>query len=148
METSATASEVISFAEKLEGNSSMFYQELAKKYVEGRDMFLSFAKESIDNKTLVSRTYQETITDAIEACFSFRGLNLNNYSSRTALEKDASYSDALRVAIELEEKACSFWMDATEHSKSLLATIPRVFRKVAERRSNRISKMNAVLESL
>lgn len=146
-EPNATASAIISFVERLEDDSSRFYEELAEKYAEGKETFLSFSKESRKNKVLVIRTYQETITDALEACF-IKGLNLSDYLAETTVTEDMSYSDALKVAIELEEKASKFYSDAAEQTKSLLATIPRAFRKVAERRNNRKLKLKSLLESL
>jgi len=129
-----TASAIISFTERLEDRSSAFYEELADRWVEGKETFLAYAKESKKNKTQVVRTYQETITDALEACFSFEGLDLRDYEVETALAKDASYVEALGVAIELEERACAFYLDVAERSESLLATIPRAFRRVAKKR--------------
>jgi rubrerythrin len=147
-EPNVTASSVISFTEKLEDDSSKFYEQLAELYTENKEIFLAFSKESRKNKVFVTRTYQETITDALEACFAFKGLNLNDYTVKTTLTEDTSYSDALEMAIEFEEKASKFYLDAAERSKSLLATIPRAFRKVAERRSNRKLKLKSLLESL
>jgi rubrerythrin len=141
-----TCSAIISFAEKLESNSSKFYEELAEKYEENKEIFLAFAKEGRKNKVLVTRTYQETITDALEACFI--QIDLSNYLAETTLKEDMSYLDALKMAIELEEKASKFYFDAAEQSKSLLATIPRAFRKVAERRNNRQPKLESLVESL
>lgn len=138
-----TCSAIISFAEKLEDNSSKFYEELAKKYTEGKETFLAFAKESRMNKVLVTRTYQETITDAIEACFI--QINLSEYLAETTLKEGMSYHDALKKALELEEKASKFYLDAAERSKSLLATIPRAFRKVAERRNDHKLKLKSLL---
>jgi hypothetical protein len=48
-----TASAIISFAEKLEDDSSKFYKQLTEKYVENKELFLSFAEESRKNKVLV-----------------------------------------------------------------------------------------------
>jgi len=141
-----TCSAIISFAEKLEDNSSKFYEELAEKYEENKEIFLAFAKEGRKNKVLVTRTYQETITDALEACFI--QIDLSNYLAETTLKEDMSYLDALKMAIELEEKASKFYFSAAEQSKSLLATIPRAFRKVAERRNNRKPKLKSLVESL
>ena len=146
-EPNVTASAIISFAEKLEDDSSKFYKQLAEKYMENKELFLSFAEEGRKNKLLVTRTYQETITDALEACF-IKGINLNDYIVDTTLAEDANYSTALKMAIELEEKAGKFYLDTAERSESLLATIPRAFRKVAERRNNRKLKLKSLLESL
>ena len=141
-----TCSAIISFAEKLESNSSKFYEELAEKSAENKETFLAFAKESRKNKVLVTRTYQETITDALEACFI--QIDLSNYLTETTFREAMTYLDALKMAIELEEKASKFYFDAAEQSKSLLATIPMAFRKVAEKRNNRKPKLKSLVENL
>lgn len=141
-----TASAIISFSEKLEDESSRFYTELAKRFEHNKELFTGFAQESQKNKVLVKRTYQETITDALEACFSFKGMNLTSYSAQTNLDENVTYSDALKAAVQLEEKAFRFYSDAAECGKSLLATIPRAFKKVAETRSKRREKIASLLE--
>lgn len=145
MERNVTASDIIRFAEELEENSSKFYEILAERYPESKEIFLSFSKESKKNKMLIIRTYEETISDALEACF-IKGLNLSNYHTEIKLEESMSYLDALNVAVKLEEKACKFYLDAAEKSKLLLATIPMAFKKVAERRNTRRVKLKALLE--
>lgn len=145
-EPNVTASAIISFAEKLEDDSSSFYKKLAEKFTESERVFLSFAEESKKNKVLVTRTYRETITDALEACFSFEGLDLGDYVVRTILAEDTSDSDALGIAIELEDKASKFYFDVAELSKSLLATIPGAFRKVAERRNSRKQVLRSLFD--
>ena len=145
-EPNVTASIIISFSEKLEEDSSRFYEELAERYEETKGVFLSFAKESQMNKVLVTRTYQETISDALEACFSFKGLSLDNYKVKTTLTKDTSRIDALKMAVELEKRACAFYLDAAERSRSLLATIPTALKKIAERRNARKLKLESLLE--
>ncbi|MDY6876632.1 MAG: hypothetical protein SWK90_10600 [Chloroflexota bacterium] len=133
-----TASAIISFSEHLEDRSSAFYEELAQRFTESREQLLVFAKESKKNKRQVVRTYQETITDALEACFSFEGLDLGDYEVETTLLEDTSYADAMEMAIALEEKACKFYLDIAEQSESLLATIPMVFKRVAKKRNKRL----------
>ena len=66
-----TASEVISFVRKLESDSAKFYDTLSQKYVQGSDVFLSFAKENGKNIVQIERSYYGVITDAIEGCFAF-----------------------------------------------------------------------------
>jgi len=140
-----TASAIISFTEKLEDSSSAFYEGLAERWVESKETFLAFVKESRKNKTLVVRTYRETISDALETGFSFEGLDLRDYMLETTLPEDANYSETLRIAIELEEKACKFYLDVAERSQSLLATIPRAFRRVAKGRSKRKLELQSLL---
>jgi len=142
-ESNVTASAIISFAEKLEDDSSKFYKQLAEKYMENKELFLSFAEECRKNKVLVIRTYQETITDALEACF-IKSVNLDEYIVETTLTKDANYPIALKMAIELEEKASKFYLNVAKRSESLLATISVAFKKVGEIRSERKLKLNVI----
>jgi rubrerythrin len=141
-----TASAIINFAEKLEDDSSNFYEKLAERFAESRTVFLSFVEESKKNKVLVTRTYRETITDALEACFSFEDFSLNIYAVKANLTKETSYTEALRMAIKLEENVSKFYLDAAEFSKCLLATIPSAFRKVAERRNCRKQLLKSLLD--
>ena len=143
-----TASAIISFAEKLEDSSSTFYEELAERWAESKEKFLIFAKEGRKNKTLVVRTYRETVSDALETGFSFEGLDLRHYAVETTLAEDAGYSEALGIAIELEEKACKFYLDVAERSESLLATIPRAFKRAAKIRGKRKLELQSLLKSV
>ena len=145
-EPNVTASAIITFAEKLEDATSEFYRKMAGRYTDNKEKFLGFAKESEKNKVQVIRTYQETISDALEACFSFEGLNLSDYVVETKLTEDMSYIDALKTAIELEEKASRFYSNVAELSKSLLATIPRILRKVAQKRNSRKLTLRSLLD--
>jgi rubrerythrin len=133
----ATASTVIDFAGKLEEDSSRFYEKLAAKFAENKEQFLFFVEESKKNKILILRTYQETITDALEACFCFKGLNLEDYVVSTTLGRDMSLSAALKLAIDNEQRAVQFYFTIANLSKGLLATIPMALKRVAERRKNR-----------
>jgi rubrerythrin len=140
-EETITASSIITFTQKTEDSTSEFYTLMAEKFPANKEMFLNFVKEGKKNKTLITRTYQETISDALEACFSFNNLDLNTYAIDIILNEDTSYSEALKKAIENEEKVISFYLIVAEQSKDLLATIPRAFKKVAEKRNNRKNKL-------
>ena len=141
----ATASAIISLVERLEDNATDFYQKLAQKYPKNKETFLAYAEESKKNKVLVVRTYRETITDALEACFSFEGLNQKDYETKASLDENAGFSEALKMAIELEDKASKFYIKVADLSKNLLATIPTAFRKVAQRRDNRKQALISLL---
>ena len=141
-----TASEAISFARELESESAKFYGNLAQKYADGEEEFLSFAKENDKNITLVQRTYYGVITDAIEGCFSFKGVDTDDYSIETKLPEGASYAEALSIAVALEEVIVKFYMDAAKISKSLMADIPRVFERIAKKRNERILKLKSLFK--
>jgi len=140
-----TTATIINFSERLEESSAKFYEALAERLAEHSDTFLAWAKESRKNKVLITRTYQETITDALEACYCFEGLNLGDYSFEAGLAPDASLAGALQKAIALEEKAQRFYLDVAERSQALLATIPRAFRRVAETRGKRKAELQAMV---
>ena len=142
-----TASMVITFAGNLEDSTASFYEDLAELHEEQGQMYLGFAKDSRKAKVLVVRTYQETITDALEACFCFEGMSLENYNADSLLPAGISPSDALRRAIVLEDTAIGFYTEAAERSASYLATIPGAFRRAAKTRSRRKLKLEALLES-
>ena len=138
-----TASSGISFAKGLEEQSAKFYQELAKRYTEGEDTFLSFAKENGKNVVQTERAYYGVITDAIEGCFAF-DIESDEYAIETTLAENASYSDALGKAIEIEEKIVKFYSDAAEQSKALMADVPRAFVLIARKRGGRVAKLRSL----
>lgn len=139
-----TASEVISFAKRLEEVSAKFYEDLSQRYAKDEDVFLSFVKENRRNVVQIERAYYEVITDAIEGCFSFK-INPNEYTLKTELAENARYSDALNKAVEMEENIIKFYSEAAEQSKSLLADVPRAFTMVAKKRGDRSSKLKLLL---
>ena len=139
-----TASAIIKFAQDLEERSMRFYEELARRFGKHEETYRVFAKDSKRNGVLITRTYQETITDALEACFGFEGLDLADYHVNRVLAEDISYSEALQAAINLEEAATSFYVDAADRSESLLATIPGAFRRVAKKRGKRKVKLQVL----
>ncbi len=140
-----TTSTIINFSDRLEEASAKFYEALAERLAEHQDTFLAWAKESRKNKVLITRTYQETITDALEACYCFEGLHLGDYSFGVGLAPDTSQAEALHKAIALEEKAQKFYLDVAERSQALLATIPRAFRRVAETRGKRKMELQTMM---
>lgn len=140
-----TASETVSFARELETESAKFYENLAQKYAPGKEIFLSFAKENNKNIVQTERAYFGVISDAIEGCFSFKGIDTDNYSIETTLSEGRSYADALNMAVALEEKIVKFYVDAAEVSKSLMADVPQAFERIAKKRNERILKLKSLL---
>lgn len=142
---SLTTAAIISFCERLEDDSSTFYEELGNRWPEHMDTFQAFVRDGKKNKTQVVRTYQETISDALEASYAFEGLDLAAYAADTSVAADVSYTVALACAIKLEETAIAFYQDIAASSESLLATIPRAFKRVAKKRSKRRDDLEAML---
>ena len=139
-----TCSQVISLAKEFESESAKFYEELSRRYPEDADILLSFAGENGKNIVQIERAYYEVISDAIEGCFAFN-IDPDDYALKTELPEKASYSDALGKAIEMEEKIIKFYSDAAEQSRSLMADVPRAFKMVAKKRSNRRPQLESLL---
>jgi rubrerythrin len=138
-----TASETISFVKELEEKSAEFYEDLVQRYSKNGDVLLSYARENKKYFTQVQRAYYSVITDAIEGGYAF-DLEADDYRLDTKLPNDASYSDALDKAVEIEEKIIKFYTTAAEQSMSLMADVPRNFKIVARKRGDRISKLKSL----
>ena len=139
-----TASAAISLARKLEEDGIRFYEELARRYPQGRDTFLAFAKENRRNILQIERAYYGVITDAIEGCFAFH-MNPDAYTLNTELAENASLSQAVTTAVALEEKMIRFYSDAAEQSGSLMADVPRAFTLIAGKRASREPKLRSLI---
>ena len=140
-----TASEIIRFAVELEDTTAKFYEGLATRYSEAKEVFSSFVKENRKNKILVQRAYNEVVTDALETGFSFKGLQTDAYMIDVDLARDAHLSRAVKKALETEEKIQEFYATAAEMSKALLADIPRTFERIAKKRTERKVKLTSLL---
>lgn len=141
----STCSGAISLSRELENESAKFYQELAKRFEKDKDLFLTFARENAKYVTQIERAYYGVITDAIEGCFAF-DLNPEDYQVNAVPSKDASYPNALKEALAMEEKILKFYQIAAEQSKHLMADVPRSFTLVAKKRNERVPKLKALLD--
>jgi rubrerythrin len=141
-----TTSSVISFAKELEDNSVKYYESLIQKYPQNKEIFLSFIKENKKNIISVQRVYFEVISDALEGCFSYEGLDTDNYNFDSELPFHMGYTQALKKAREIEEKIQKYYLDAAEVSKSLMADIPIAFKRVAKRKNKRKEEIDSLYD--
>ena len=140
-----TASAIISFSGRLEDSSAAYYRALAAKFPEHANDFSTYAKDCGKHKVQVVRTYQETVTDALETGYSFEGISLGTYALDVEGDVPGDLSAALAKAIEMEAKAVAFYTDIAVASESLLATIPRAFARVAKRRARRKAALEGIV---
>lgn len=140
-----TASAIMCLAEGIEENSAAFYEQLASRFEKGREEFLGFAEESRKNKTFLVRTYQETVSDALETAFSCKGLDFAAVDR--AWPEGADFEEALEIAIRLEQRVSDLYFQIAEQSQLLLATIPRAFSRVAKKRQARIEVMQRMMSA-
>ena len=139
-----TAATIIRFCTDLEARSEAFYQALAARFAEQSAAFARMARDCKKSSTQVTRTYQETVTDALETGFSFASISLADYEADTELPAEADLPQAVGQALALEETAIAFYQAVAASSESLLATIPRAFRRVAKTRRRRREKLESM----
>jgi len=144
-----TASAIISFYSRLEDQAAKFYRDAAanEKYAAGRETFLALAQENHTQKAMIQRVYQEDITDAFEACFSFPNLREGAYRIDSELTDALSYTEVLEKAMTLEETSYNFCTEASEKSKALLAGIPQALQRVATRKAKRKLLLQSLLDT-
>ena len=140
-----TTTQVISFAKKLENDSSEFYKALAQLFQKDANTFLAFTEENIKNSKRIEMAYYGVITDAIEGCFAF-GINPSDYTLEAEVSETIDYTTALHMAAEMEQKIIRFYLDAESQSRSLMADIPRTFKLIAKKREDRKLKLDSLLD--
>jgi len=138
-----TASEGVTLAKKLEGDSAGFYEELARLYTKDAEVFQSLARENKKNSVQIDRVYYGVITDAIEGGYAFN-LEADAYALNTKIKQGAGYADVLSQAVKLEETIIKFYTEAAAQSQSLMADVPRAFSLIARKRAERKQKLESL----
>jgi rubrerythrin len=131
-----TEAAVMSLARKLEEEGAEFYSALSQQYPAQSATFAALAKENKRFISQVETTYYSVISDALEGCFSFR-LDPAAYRLNLTPKPGAGLSAALKTALAMEEKIIQFYSQSADHSKGLLADVPRVMAQVAQKREKR-----------
>lgn len=144
-EQTITAAAVITFCSALEDGSAELYETLSGCFPEHAAALSGYAADCRKAKLHVVRTYQETITDALEAGYAFDGLTLGDSMFGIAVTSEMSLAEALAQAIALESAAAAFYVDIADRSQGLLATIPGAFRRVARTRAQRQQRLAALV---
>ena len=140
-----TMAAVMSFVSKIEKDSASFYQNCAEDYPELKDTFLSWGKENKKFEKNVKRTYFGVITDTIESNYAFEGLDTDNYRCEITLPENTSLSEAKEKARDIEDTIKSFYLKAAQLSDGLMADIPRLFKKIAKKREERVHLIESLL---
>ncbi|UCD70914.1 MAG: hypothetical protein JSW70_07895 [Syntrophobacterales bacterium] len=143
-----TMAAVMSFVSKIENESAEFYQDYARRYPKTGETFSSFIKENKRFEKVIKQTYFGVITDTIEACYSFEGLDADDYEFVINSAPGTTLADALRMALEMEDKIEKFYLTVAELSYSLMADIPVAFKRVAKKRQDRKFTLQSLLETV
>jgi hypothetical protein len=144
-----TASSFISFYGRLEDKASNFYESLVndERFIDVKDIFVQLLKENRNHKKRILRSYQEVITDALEAAFPKKYLEEKDYDFDTVITDKLSFSDIIKKAIDIEEKSYRFCKDVGESLGSLLADVPETFIWVARRKIQRKQRLESLIAS-
>ena len=138
-----TASAAISFGRELEQQGAKFYEDISQRFPQGKDTFLSMAKDNRKYAAHVQAAYYSVISDAIEGCFAFN-INPGEFGLKTDLTEATTYVEALRKVIEMEEIMVEFYTKTAEQSKSLLGDMSRVFGLIVRKRDERLATLKAL----
>ena len=139
-----TASAIISFCADWEDQAARFYEALAGRFPEQAARFKAMAGECAKNKALVQRTYQETVSDILETGYAFTDFVPTDYLVDLTIPENISLEQAIAQAMNLEEKAASFYQEVARRSQSLWATIPRAFTKVAAKHREKLAQLRTM----
>ena len=143
-----TMAAVMDFISCIESDSSALYLTCAARYPRVKDTLLSMAKENEKFEKSVKQTYFGVITDAIEASFSFELLDTDDYDLEAVLPENATLLEVLTRTLRMEHTIIDFYLKAAEVSTGLMADIPRVFRKIADKRKGRCLALEGLREGL
>ena len=111
--------------------AEQFYRGLAARLAPQQAVWSRCAQACAKNQVQVARSYQETISDALEVGYTFAGLTLDATPVPCA-DALADLAAAVEQALALEERAASAYEQVAECAEGLLATIPRTLRRAAE----------------
>jgi rubrerythrin len=141
-----TASSFISFYSRLEDQARNFYENLLddERSAKARNTLTTFVKENKRHKERIQRSYQEVITDALEAAFPKKNLDEEDYEIDTNLTDELAFNEIIRKAINVEEKCYNFCRDAGDSLSGLLADVPETFMWVAKRKKRRKEKLESL----
>ena len=106
-------------------------------------MFLSFAGENRKFVKTITRTYYSVISDALEGGYAF-DLDTDSYRFDSMVRNESTDDAVLTQAVELENSIVTFYTDAANQSKSLMADLPRQFELIVKKRHKRIRQLRAL----
>ena len=139
-----TASSVINYISTIEKQSAQWYTQHAGKHSDLEKLFTTFAAENKKFGKRLQKAYYSGVTDALETNFSFQGL-VGEVNMPAAVES-ASVNQLLALSLELETQIQSFYLQAADLSRDLLADVPRAMDRVGRARAQRLGQLQERLQ--
>lgn len=138
-----TASSVVNYIIAIESASADFYGQSAAAYSELQNALEKLAKENRKYGKRIKKAYYSAVTDALETNFSFKGLEAAVALPEAGVWESATHLQ--RRAIVLEKSVQSFYLEAANQSKGLLADVPKAIMRLAKERDKRIRTLETAL---
>lgn len=138
-----TASSVINYIVTIESASADFYGQSAAAYSELQNALEKLAKENKKYGKRIKKAYYSAVTDALETNFSFKGLEATVVLPETGECESAAHLQIQAIA--LEKSIQSFYLEAADQSKGLLADVPKAIMRLAKERDKRIKTLETEL---
>jgi hypothetical protein len=136
-----TASELISLARRLEDESAGFYEKLASNERNPQPWY-DYVKENGQNVKNVQRAYNSAISDALESGFAF---DVEASDFEFSVPTQASHSEIVKGAIDIETKMARLYEIAAEQSQSLLPDVSRAMKVIHRKRQMRLDMLRSAL---
>ena len=131
-----TAAELVRLSAALEEDTARYYEALASRFPDRAEQLNGWARDSRKNALHIQRTYQETISDALEACFAFEGLDAKAFAAPKPPDS-GSWDQACAEAAAMETRTITLLNRLADMSQNLLGTMSDAFRSAAVRRAKR-----------
>lgn len=132
-----TMSAVMTFVTRIENDSADFFEAAAEKFPEIKAELTARAKENRKFAKQVKQTYFGIITDTLESNYCFEGLDSDHYPLDVELSDSADIDEIKEKAGKIEDTISEFYTTAAGMSEGLMADIPRLFKKIAQKREKR-----------
>jgi hypothetical protein len=139
-----TASSVINYISTIEGQSADWYAHHARQDSDLEKLFAAFAAENKKFGKRLKKAYYSGVTDALETNFSFQGLKATVNIPDTV--ESASADQLLKRSLALETQIQSFYREAADLSRDLLADVTRAMDRLGRARDKRLGALQAMLE--
>lgn len=133
-----TMAAVMTFISKIENDSASFYEAQADRLPDLKDKLTTWAKENKRFAKQVKQTYFGVITDTLESNYAFQGLDTDDFVLDPTLPDNADPPTVQKRITQMEETIGRFYAEAAGVSDGLMADIPRLFKKIAGKRDERL----------
>ncbi len=134
-----TMAAVMTQISKLELDSAAFYEGMAAKFPGLAGELGRWVKENKRQEKNIKQTYYGVITDTLESNYAFEGLDTDEFDFDMTMPGDQAAAKA--KAASLEQGIADFYKKAAQLSEGLMADVPRVLKRIANKRDDRVEDM-------